>query len=84
MVSELKSSLEPGSLDPIRKLSVQERKSRFQAMQAKLGAVKITGSLEPSHQLVDLCSAMAADQVIRHVLAHKCSGRAREVTLVAR
>ena len=84
VVSELTSSLEPGSLDPIRKLSVQERKSRLEAMQAKLGAVKITGALEPSHQLVDLCSAMAADQVIRHVPAHKCSSRDQEVTLVKR
>ena len=84
VVSELKSSLEPGSVDPVRKLSVQERSSRLAAMQAKLGAVKITGALEPSHQLVDLCSAMTADQVIRHVPAHRCSSRDQEVTLVKR
>ena len=84
MVAELRQTLEAPLGEPSRRLSTQERSSRLQALQAKLGSFRISGQYEPSFQLVDLCSAMIADQAIRHIPLNRCSSREQEVSNVNR
>ena len=67
VVAELRQTLEAPTGEPSRRLSTQERSSRLQALQTKLGTFRIAGQYEPSFQLVDMCSAMMADQAIRHI-----------------
>ena len=57
VVAELRQTLEAPTGEPSRRLSTQERSSRLQALQTKLGSFRIAGQYEPSFQLVDLCSA---------------------------
>ena len=54
VVAELRQTLEAPSGEPSRRLSAQERNSRLEALQTKLGAFRIAGQFEPSHQLIDL------------------------------
>ena len=84
VVAELRQTLEAPLGEPSRRLSTQERSSRLQALQAKLGSFRISGQYEPSFQLVDLCSAMIADQAIRHIPLNRCSSREQEVSKVKR
>ena len=84
IVAELRSTLEGPTGEPSRRLSTQERSSRLQALQTKLGSFRISGQYEPSHQLVDAFSAMLADQSIRHVPLNRCSTREQEVANVKR
>ena len=84
IVAELRSTLEGPTGESSRRLSTQERSSRLQALQAKLGSFRISGQYEPSHQLVDAFSAMLADQSIRHVPLNRCSTREQEVANVKR
>ena len=84
IVAELRSTLEGPTGEPSRRLSTQERSSRLQALQTKLGSFKISGQYEPSHQLVDAFSAMLADQSIRHVPLNRCSTREQEIANVKR
>ena len=84
VVAELRQTLEAPLGEPSRRLSTQERSSRLQALQAKLGSFRISGQYEPSFQLVDLCSAMIADQAIRHIPLNRCSSREQEVSNVKR
>ena len=84
IVAELRSTLEGPTGEPSRRLSTQERASRLQALQTKLGSFRISGQCEPSHQLVDAFSAMLADQSIRHVPLNRCSTREQEVANVKR
>ena len=79
VVAELRNSLDAPSTEPTRRLSAQERSSRLQALQTKLGAFRISGQYEPSHQLVDQFSTMLSDQSIRHVPLNRCSSREQEV-----
>ena len=65
-------------------MSTQERASRLQSLQTKLGSFKISGQYEPSHQLVDAFSSMLSDQSIRHVPLNRCSCREQEVSNVKR
>ena len=80
VVAELRNSLDAPSSEPSRRLSAQERSSRLQALQSKLGAFRISGQYEPSHQLVDQFSTMLSDQSIRHVPLNRCSSREQEVS----
>ncbi|CAE7838062.1 URC1 [Symbiodinium sp. CCMP2592] len=82
VVAELRSSLEQPSAEPSRRLSTQERTSRLQALQSKLGSFRISGQYEPSHQLVDAFSSMISDQSVRHVPLARCSCREQEVSNV--
>ena len=82
VVAELRQTLEAPLGQPSRRLSTQERSSL--ALQAKLGSFRISGQYEPSFQLVDLCSAMIADQAIRHIPLNRCSSREQEVSNVKR
>ena len=82
VVAELRQTLEAPSGEPSRRLSAQERNSRLEALQTKLGAFRIAGQFEPSHQLIDLCGAMVVDQAIRHIPLHRCSCREQEVSSV--
>ena len=82
VVAELRQTLEAPAGEPSRRLSAQERNSRLEALQTKLGAFRIAGQFEPSHQLIDLCSAMVVDQAIRHIPLHRCSCRGQEVSSV--
>ena len=84
VVAELRQTLEAPTGEPSRRLSTQERSSRLQALQTKLGSFRIAGQHEPSFQLVDLCSAMMADQAIRHIPLNRCSSREQEVSNVKR
>ncbi|CAE7708446.1 slc10a7 [Symbiodinium sp. CCMP2592] len=82
VVAELRSSLEQPSSEPTRRLSTQERSSRLQVLQSKLGSFRISGQYEPSHQLVDAFSSMISDQSVRHVPLNRCSCREQEVSNV--
>ena len=67
-----------------RRLSTQERSSRLQALQTKLGSFRISGQYEPSHQLVEAFNSMLPDQSIRHVPLNRCSCREQEVSNLKR
>ncbi|OLP83821.1 hypothetical protein AK812_SmicGene35384 [Symbiodinium microadriaticum] len=72
------------SEDTPRRLSPEERSSRIQAVQARLGSWPIGGAFEPSHWLIDHCSGMIREQCIKYVAPSKCSSRDAEVTSVRR
>ena len=79
VVAELKDAISSPGVEGVKRLTPQERDSRFQAVQQKLGIFALTGPYEPSHNLVDLCSGMASSQCITHVALSKCASREMEV-----
>ena len=83
VVSELKSSVEAQE-DAPRRLTPEERSSRVAAVKTRLGSWPLGGQFEPSHRLIDVCSAMVRDQVIRHIAPLMCSSREAEITSTKR
>ena len=79
VVAELKDAINSPGVEGVKRLTPQERDSRFQAVQQKLGSFALTGPYEPAHCLVDLCSGMAAAQCITHIPLSRCASREMEV-----
>ena len=79
VVAELKDAISSPGVEGVKRLTPQERDSRFQAIQQKLGSFELTGPYEPSHGLVDMCSGMASAQCISHIALSKCASREMEV-----
>ena len=80
VVAELKDAISSLGVERVKRLTLQERDSRFQAVQQKLGSFALTGPYEPSHGLVDSCSGMAPSQCVTHSALSRCASREREVT----
>ena len=75
VVAELKDTIS----SPVKRLTPQERDSRFNAVQAKLGSFSLSGPYEPAHSLIDSCSSMAAAQCITYISPSRCASREQEI-----
>ena len=56
-----------------------EREARRAALAARLPGLRLVGEMDVSHALVDLCSTMRDDDVVRYVPLNKCTKRDQEV-----
>ena len=65
------------SSEPV-KMPLPEREQRFQEQQKRLVGVDITPVLEPSHQLVDFCSQLKLDGMLKYIDPAKCTSRDQE------
>ena len=79
VVAELKDAISSPGVEGVKRLTPQERDSRFQAVQQKLGSFALNGPYEPAHSLIDMCSGMASSQCIVHVALSRCASREMEV-----
>ena len=79
VVAELKDAISSPGVEGVKRLTPQERDSRFNAVQQKLGSFALTGPYEPAHSLVDSCSGMVAAQCITRIPPSRCASREQEV-----
>ena len=56
-----------------------ERESRRRALAARLPGLRLVGELDVSHAIVDLCSTIWDDDVVRYVPLNRCTKRDQEV-----
>ena len=79
VVAELKDAISSPGVEGVKRLTPQERDSRFNAIQAKLGSFLLSGPYEPVHALVDSCSSMASAQCITYIPPSRCASREQEI-----
>ena len=79
VVAELKDAISSPGVEGVKRLTPQERDSRFNAVQAKLGSFSLSGPYEPAHSLIDSCSSMAAAQCITYISPSRCASREQEI-----
>ena len=79
VVAELKDAISSPGVEGVKRLTPQERDSRFNAIQAKLGSFLLSGPYEPAHALVDSCSSMASAQCITYIPPSRCASREQEI-----
>ena len=79
VVAELKDAISSPGVEGVKRLTPQERDSRFNAVQAKLGSFLLSGPYEPAHSLVDSCSSMASAQCIAYIPPSRCASREQEI-----
>ena len=80
VVAELKDAISSPGVEGVKRLTPQERDSRFNAVQAKLGSFLLSGPYEPAHSLIDSCSSMAAAQCISCISPSRCASREQEIS----
>ena len=78
-MAELKDAISSPGVEGVKRLTPQERDSRFQAVQQKLGSFALAGPYERARSLIDVCSGMASSQCISHVALSRCASREMEV-----
>ena len=71
------------SVEGSRKLPAAEKQARLQQQQERLGGLKITGELQPSHALIDLAASMLESNTIIWIGPTKCTKREVEIQLAA-
>jgi hypothetical protein len=79
VTADARQSIERSEEDKPRKVPHVEREARLKALEAKLVGLKFTAELEVSNGLIDLCSAIAQEGVIRWVTPDLCTKRAQEI-----
>ena len=79
VAADMKRRLERTDDDAPRKLPQPERAARRESLQRRLTGISLTGELEPSHALVDLCVQMHEDNVARWIDWTLCTKRDQEV-----
>ena len=62
-----------------KKLSAPEREARLEDQKQRLRGLDITGPLEPSHALYDLCTNMIEKNEIAYISPSKCLSRQQEL-----
>ena len=79
VTADARQRIERTDEDKPRKVPHVEREARLTAIEAKLVGLKFTAELEVSNGLIDLCSAIADEGVIRWVSPDLCTKRAQEI-----
>ena len=62
-----------------KKLSAPERQARLERQRAQLSGLDISGPLEPSHALYDLCAGMIEKNEVMYISPSKCLSRQQEL-----
>ena len=76
---DMKNKLERTGEDPPRKIPLPEREARFNKLSLRLKGVKLTGSSEPAHALVDTISQMIEDGTLKYIPWSDCQSRDKEI-----
>ena len=79
VTADARQRIERTDEDKPRKVPHVEREARLTALETKLVGLKFTAELEVSNGLIDLCSAIAEEGVIRWVSPDLCTKRAQEI-----
>ena len=79
MSADLRARAERDDDSAPKKLPVAEREARFTRLSTRLTGLVLKDDLEPSHALIDFCSQMQEDNVLRYVAWDTCTTRAQEL-----
>ena len=77
--SDLRSKLERTGDDPPKKMPAPERNQRYNALAMKLPGIELKGPHEPSHHLIDLCTSLLDDGVMKYIAWEDLSSREDEL-----
>lgn len=78
-ISEMRNRSERSEDQAVKKIPIPERTSRRNAQQLKLVGIKIVGTLEPSHALLDFCQSIRDDNELHTIELAKCTCREQEL-----
>ena len=78
-VQALKHAVQSTDTDTTKKLAAPERISRVNKLKADYPGIDISGAMEPSHYLYDLCMTIFESEEIRYIPPSKCLSRQQEL-----
>ena len=78
-ISEMRNRSERTEDQAVKKIPIPERTSRRNAQQERLVGIKIAGTLEPSHSLLDFCQSIRDDNELHTIELEKCTCREQEL-----
>lgn len=78
-ISEMRNRSERTEDQAVKKIPIPERTSRRNAQQARLVGIRIAGTLEPSHSLLDFCQSIRDDNELHTIELAKCTCREQEL-----
>jgi hypothetical protein len=78
-IAEVRYRVERSSEEGPRKMPQPERINRLALQQQRLGGIRIEGSMEPSHALLDKVWMMRDDDCLKLLPPEECTSRAQEV-----
>ena len=78
-VQALKHAVQSTDTDTTKKLAAPERILRVNKLKADYPGIDISGAMEPSHYLYDLCMTIFESEEIRYIPPSKCLSRQQEL-----
>ena len=78
-IAEVRNKVEKSSEDGPKKMPMAERNARHSNQQSRLNGVKIEGSLEPSHAVLDKAWSMRDEDQLKLLTPEECTSRAQEI-----
>jgi hypothetical protein len=78
-IAEVRSKVESTNDDVPKKMPKEERSNRYRMQQGRLGGIKIEGTMEPSHSLLDKVWAMRENDALAYLPLEDCTSRSQEI-----
>jgi len=79
VTADLRSRLEAGPSDTVRKLAGAERETRKEGQRARLKGLVLAAELDIAHELVDLCYEMSESNTLSYIAWERLTKRDNEV-----